>query len=172
MTSPDHPRAPFDEKVARQLRAGDLGRAKQILKSRLQQTGFDPDALEQIGWILLQMRDPFEAGRYLFLAGRDLPSYRPAIETFLARTRRLGLREFTSLWPAQLRRTKLADLPPAVREELRSRGMRETEFDGTLDDVRRRAMSTPKSERVFMGLLVLLVVTALIALLLLLRACD
>ncbi len=167
MTSPDLPRAPFDAKVTRQLQQGDFGRAKEILRNRLQQTGFDPDALEQIGWVLLQMRDPFEAGRYLLLAGRDQPAYQPAIQAFLTRTRRLGLRQFLSLWPARLRRTKVADLPPAVREELRSRGMRETESDGTLDDIRRRAMRTPVSQWIGMSLLVLLVLAAFITYLLL-----
>ena len=118
MTSPDHPGAPFEERVARHLQQGGFGRAKEILRNRLEPQPVDLDALEQLDCVLLQMRDQLEAGRYLVLAGKEPPAYQPPIHAFLARTRGMDLHAFSSLCTAPLRRTRIADQPCAVREEL------------------------------------------------------
>ena len=129
------PDVAFPEKVVECLRRGELGRAREILGSRMSQSGFDPNALEQLGQVLLQMRDDVNAGRYLFLSGRQCPAYGDAIAAFLLRCRKTDLRQFVSQWPAAVRRVRIADLSPGARGELSVRGITTEQLQGTLQDL-------------------------------------
>lgn len=137
------PSSAFPDNVARHVAKGELGRAREVLASRLQQTGFAPDVLEQLGWVLLKMGDHAEAGRYLFLSGSQHADYRPAIEAFLGRCRRTDLRQFVSQWSSSLRKARIRDLPAPVVAELLARGMPgECQSSARLEDLR-RARSAP-----------------------------
>ena len=158
MPAPDESRPTFPEKVARHLEAGELGRAREVLASRLAQSGFDRDLLEQLGWVLLKMGDHAEAGRYLFLSGCQRSDYRPSIDVFLGRCRRSNLRQFVSQWSSVLRRTPVQDLPAPVLAELSARGM-PLDCKGTacLEDLRHGRVTRSRSRtRLFVLVLAVL----------------
>lgn len=76
---------PAADRVAEALAAGELWRAKEILRGRLRSREFDPGLCEQLGVVLLRMEDRFEAGKFLLLSGQRRPEYEHAIQLFFRR---------------------------------------------------------------------------------------
>lgn len=61
---------PSDRAIKRaelDLHSGDLGSARRRLQSRIHAGGFDADICRRIARISLDMKDPIEAGRWMFL---------------------------------------------------------------------------------------------------------
>ncbi len=132
----DLSRLHLPERIAAHVKLGELGRAREILASRLSQDGYDADRLEQLGCVLLWMGDHVGAGRNLFLSGRHDVPYDAAIQAFLTRFRNCNLRQFVSQWPREVRRISIADLSVAVQDQLRSRGADWRDRAPTLEDLR------------------------------------
>jgi hypothetical protein len=118
---------------------GKLWRAKEILSGRVGTFGYSPALYEQYGYVLLQMQDLPEAGRFLFLSGARCPEYELAISIFLQRYGRSG-KSLAAAFPSSVRSLRLQDLPQLVAEELRARGVQEVRREGLPEQtgVRRR----------------------------------
>src|SRR5437588_10799902 len=78
--SPD----PWDRAV-RELDAGRLWRAKEILQGAVGTSGYEPGLYERYGQVLLRMGDNVEAGKYLFLSRVQNAGYEGAITLFVNR---------------------------------------------------------------------------------------
>ncbi len=111
MSSDRDPRIPD---IEGDIAGHDLGRAKERLCSFLNNEGYDPGLCAEIGHLCRKMRDPREAGRWLFISDDDSTEADYFIEMFLNQHKRKP-----SQIVAQLpRRAKLADeseYPEVVR---------------------------------------------------------
>lgn len=76
--------AQLQEQIDQATDAGRLWEARDLLKKRASETDCCPEVWEQLGRVLLAMRDECEAGRWLFFSGAEDPAYTDAINTFLA----------------------------------------------------------------------------------------
>jgi Family of unknown function (DUF6584) len=102
---------------------GKLWRAREILEGNLGQLGYDIDLYERLGQVLLQMGEPMQAGRFLFLSGRRGRRYEEAINIYLDRYTRKAPGNLLGTFPNAARLAKVDDYPEAVREELCSLGL-------------------------------------------------
>jgi hypothetical protein len=114
-----------DEEVAN----GRAWHAKEILRGTLA-TRAEPALLERYGRLLEELRDRYEAGRYLFLSGARRPEYAESIALFLARHASRRDADLVQQFPVAVRRLPFEQLPAVVQEELRQRGVRESRFSG------------------------------------------
>ena len=97
----------------RELVAGRLWRAKEILQGSIPNAGYDRELFEKLGVVLLKMGDVREAGRYLFLSSQRKPEYQDAINTFLFRFRKNPRALFGS-FPRVAKLAALSDLRRAA----------------------------------------------------------
>lgn len=117
--------------VAQAIESGQLWRAKEILSGRVGTCAFDAELYEQFGTLLLRMGDDIQAGRFLFLSGKRLPDYQPAIDLFL-RKHRGGRGEMFAAFPAHVRRRPWVELPAQVQQELEALKFGRPSGDGAL----------------------------------------
>jgi hypothetical protein len=115
----------FLEKAERELAAGNLWRAKEILQGSLPSAGYNVELFEKLGVVLLQMKDSPEAGKFLFLSGVRRPEYEEAIGIFL---RKYGKKPYNFLQtlPHAARLPKISDYPETVAAKLRELNLPET----------------------------------------------
>jgi len=109
-------------RVEAEIRLGRLWRAKEILRGQIGTYPYDPALYGAYGDVLLRMGDKLEAGKYLFLAGREDPQATDAIATFLKRFSHPG-----HLWaqlPTRARLHELDGFPASVAGEMRRRGVK------------------------------------------------
>jgi hypothetical protein len=107
--------------VERELAAGRIWRAKEILQGRLRSAGYDAVLYERYGFVLFQLGDMAEAGKYLFLSGIRKPEYREPIEIYIHRHGK-SLRTLHDTFPACVRRTGAASYPEGVLTDLQAAG--------------------------------------------------
>lgn len=108
-------------KVDEALAAGRVWRAKEILQGRLRSAGYDAALYERYGFVLFQLGDLAEAGKYLFLSGIRKPEYREAIEIYVHRHGK-SLRSLRDSFPACVRRAEIASYPESVLADLQTAG--------------------------------------------------
>ena len=101
---------------------GNLWKAKEILHKSVKYSGYDVGLYEQLGKVLLQMKDTAEAGKYLFLSGVRLPEYEDAIRTFLDCYKGKPHNVFHP-FPRAAKLENISEYPPNVVEELRNLGL-------------------------------------------------
>ena len=113
-------RKPLAVRVQEAIDAGKLWRAKELLQGRIASSGYDPEVLEQLGFVLLRMGDTIEAGRIFFVAGVRTEDSAAPIQVFLNRFGRDPWHLFAAL-PRCVRRASFDSLPQIVQEEFRQR---------------------------------------------------
>ncbi len=113
--------------VERELAAGRIWRAKEILQGRLRSAGYDVVLYERYGFVLFQLGDLAEAGKYLFLSGSRKPEYRGPIGIYIDRHGK-SLRSLRDTFPACVRRTEIASYPENVLADLQASGFSIEEF--------------------------------------------
>ncbi|MBV9926933.1 MAG: hypothetical protein JOZ96_18085 [Acidobacteria bacterium] len=128
------------EKAERELAAGNLWRAKEILQGTLPQAGYHVELFEMLGAVLLRMGDLPEAGKFLFLSGVRRPEYEQAVGTFLRKYGKTGPYDFYRLLPRGARLAALSEYPVEVAQELRRRGLPES-----LRDAGGRVLTQPET---------------------------
>ncbi len=101
------------ERAAEDERRGDLGSARQRLRSFLHSSGYHPEAIEQVARLSMRMRDPYEAGRWYSLIDSKDPESAAAIELFQHRCG--GVEGASGRLPLINALTRTTELPPAVR---------------------------------------------------------
>ena len=109
---------PLTEDVKSELAKGRYWRAKEILRGRLQNPPFVPGLCEQLGVVLLAMRDDLQAGKYLFFSGARRGEYEAAIAIFLERHGRKGWRALLRSVPGSARGHSIEKLPEPVIDVL------------------------------------------------------
>ncbi|NUQ67325.1 MAG: hypothetical protein HUU18_03460 [Phycisphaerales bacterium] len=70
------------KRAERDLQAGDFGSARRRLLSRIHAGGFDEEVCRRIAKISMDMKDPIEAGRWLFLVPCSEPRELECINDF------------------------------------------------------------------------------------------
>ncbi len=93
-------------------------------------TRTEPALLERYGRLLDSLGERYEAGKYLYLSGQRAREYADAIELFMARNAARTDADFVSLFPAAVRRLSFDQLPRAVQEDLKTRGVSQMRFSG------------------------------------------
>jgi hypothetical protein len=128
------------ERAERELHAGRIWRAKEILRGAIGAGHSDPVLLERYGQLLDALGDRVDAGRYLFASGVREARYEAPIKLFLDRHSRATADQFARLMPRSVRRTAFPELPPALQEDLRHRGVPAAEFTAPHTSAPRLAM--------------------------------
>lgn len=122
----------FPPHVAKRIAAGELWRAKECLQGRLRGGKLDLAACEQLGAVLLVMGDVKWAGQLLLLSGSQRAEFRPVIEAYLERSGERPWTELVAHFPRAARHTPLEELPIAVRDLLKRRGLPDRQSSSTL----------------------------------------
>ena len=146
------------QNAEKEAAAGNLWRAREILRGSIRNAGYNSDLFEQLGSVCLLMGDLPEAGRYLFLSGRAKPEYEKAVEIFL---RRYG-KNWRTLWQTFPHRAKLSTLteyPDVVGRQLRNFGFPEV--------LKSEVISNSRDPEVTQSIVVWLIVVSILALLVL-----
>lgn len=117
------------EKAERELAAGNLWRAKEILQGSLPNAGYDVELFEKLGVVLLRMGDLPEAGKYLFLSGVRRPEYGQAVAIFLGKYGKNKPHDFYRSLPRGARLAALSGYPDDVARKLRELGLPESLAD-------------------------------------------
>ncbi|MBC7798335.1 MAG: hypothetical protein H7Z37_15805 [Pyrinomonadaceae bacterium] len=104
-----------------EIDAGNLWRAKEILHKQIKHSNYDVQLFEKLGFVLLQMKDTVEAGKYLFLSGVRKPEYEDAINLFLRKYEGKPHNLFHP-FPRSAKLPRLSDYPETVASELRGLG--------------------------------------------------
>lgn len=115
-------------KIEAEIAAGRLWRAREILASVVSQHISDAVVLERYGFILDQLGDKLEAGRFYFLSGVRKAAYAESIEIFRSRAMRHGTANLLAQLPAAAKRAGLDTLPAVAVAELRELGVSESEL--------------------------------------------
>lgn len=118
-----------DNSVEREMAAGKFWRAKEILQGRLRSAGYDTALYERYGFVLLQLGDHCEAGKYLFLSGSRKPAYEEPIGIFMGRHGK-SIGSIFGTFPVVVRSAAISSYPETVLRELQSAGF-------SLDELKR-----------------------------------
>lgn len=113
--------------VDRELAAGRIWRAKEILQGRLRSAGYDAALYERYGFVLFQLGYMVEAGKYLFLSGVRKPEYREPIGIYIERHGK-SLNSLRDTFPACVRRTGIPSYPENVLDDLQAAGFSLADF--------------------------------------------
>jgi hypothetical protein len=105
------------ERAERDEREGDLGSARQRLRSLVSSKGYSPELCERLARLSMRMGDLAEAGRWYYLCDSSDPRAADAIERFKAACGG-KLRQVRSQIPSNIRSAKPEVFPPIVRERL------------------------------------------------------
>lgn len=103
----------------------NLWRAKEILAGSLPTLGYNLELYEKLGTVLLSMGDLPEAGRFLFLSGAREDRYIQAIDIYLNKYSRNGIKQFFTTFPHKARLARLSEYPDSVMRELKEIGFPE-----------------------------------------------
>ncbi|MCW5960873.1 MAG: hypothetical protein KIS76_11985 [Pyrinomonadaceae bacterium] len=147
----------FLEKAERELAAGNLWRAKEILQGSIPSAGYNIELFEKLGNVLLQMGDLPEAGKFLFLSGVRKPEYEEAIGIFLRKYGRKPPNLFQT-FPHTAGLSKISDYPEIVAAKLR-----ELNFPETLKTESGEVAVPPENDKYFLAgcLIAILVIVGL-----------
>lgn len=113
------------ERSTKEIAAGRLWRAKEILSGSLSNYPFSPELYLAYGEVLLRLGDMREAGRFLFLAATEQKQYSAAIQLYLEKCKNADKYSFYNSFPAKARLAKLSDYPESIAQELKRRGFGE-----------------------------------------------
>lgn len=111
----------FLAEADREIAAGNLWRAKEILHGQIKYSAYNVALFEKLGVVLLQMNDLAEAGKYLFLSGVRKPEYEEAIGIFLKKYEGKPHNLFHP-FPRSAKLSKISDYPETVATYLRELG--------------------------------------------------
>lgn len=116
------------EKWQIELEAGNSWRAKEILRSNIR-WNYDTKIYLVYGKILYDVKDYYEAGKYLFIAGEALDGeYKDAINIFLERHNRTDTYNFISNFPRRFVQEDFDNYPKSVQNYLQNRGYDKKDF--------------------------------------------
>ena len=107
------------DRVDKAIERGEVWRAKEILRGNIRLRGYDVELYERYGRLLLDIGEISEAGKYLFLSGRQSQEYEDAISLYL--TRHIPNPEHMYFsFPRAARLNDIDEYPDEVRKTLES----------------------------------------------------
>ncbi|NWK57749.1 hypothetical protein HW115_19175 [Verrucomicrobiaceae bacterium N1E253] len=110
------------EKARVELDAGNVRRAKEILRSSLGNYGYSPRLFRAYADVLLALDEPAQAGRYLFFSIDILEDeHRAPVEAFLAKSSTGGYKSILMSSPSA-GVSRLSELPEYSRRKLEELG--------------------------------------------------
>ncbi|RJP36795.1 MAG: hypothetical protein C4547_06635 [Phycisphaerales bacterium] len=112
------------DRVKTDIERGDFGMARIRLMSYLDTQGYDPEVLNRLGQLCLDMHDPFEAGRFWLASSARGEDVDAAISVFLDRVGG-GPWHVVSQLPRGVRLASLESYPDAAADRLRQFGLQE-----------------------------------------------
>jgi len=116
------------EKWQIELEAGNIWRAKEILRSNIRYI-YDTDVYLAYGKILYDFKDYYEAGKYLFIAGEDIDGiYSEAIHIFLARYKDAYFTQLMSNLPRKFVQESFDNYPKNVQDYIQNRGYTKKDY--------------------------------------------
>ncbi len=117
------------EKWQIELESGNIWRAKEILRSNIRYI-YDLDIYLAYGKILYDVKDYYEAGKYLFIAGEPIDGeYKDAIDIFLKRHEHTYISQLISNFPRKFVQENFDNYPITVQEYIRHRGYEKKDID-------------------------------------------
>jgi hypothetical protein len=109
-------------RVHAEIESGRIWRAKEILQGQVASYPYSPELYASLGDVLAQMGDELEAGKYLFLGGRQDPRSQGSISLFLSRY--TDPQVLFATFPSRAKLHRLEEYPTPVAAELRTRGVK------------------------------------------------
>ncbi len=122
------------QEIEKIIRSGDHWKAKELLQGRLSNLQYDVELFEAYGYVLLNMSDKVEAGKYLFLSGVRKSDYSEAIALYLNRYSRGNIRHIYHTFPKAAQAAKLSDFPSNVISEMEALGYEHGPLKSALDN--------------------------------------
>lgn len=116
-------------KAKTDIAAGDFWRAKERLRGALGSGNFDAELYTLYGYVLLEMRDVKEAGRYLFWSGTRGENTTGAISIFLSGFKAKPTVDLLRTLPRKSCSAGIASLPAIVQDDLQNIGATKSELD-------------------------------------------
>lgn len=141
------------ELINRAISADEHWKAKELLQGRLSGSPFDCDLYESYGYVLLNMHDTLEAGKYLFLSGARESNYQPAIDMYLSKYSKKDIQHLFHTFPKSAQNASFSDYPAVVAKELESRGFSRKATKKTLNKLEREVPSSGKVAGLLFGII-------------------
>jgi len=117
------------EKWQLELEAGNIWKAKEILRSIIRYS-YDTNIYLAYGKILYDVKDYYEAGKYLFIAGEPIDGeYKDAIDIFLKRHENTYISQLISNFPRKFVHEPFENYPTSVQNYMNDRGCKKKDFD-------------------------------------------
>ena len=140
--------------INRAISADEHWKAKELLQGRLRSSSrFDCDLYESYGYLLLNMHDTLEAGKYLFLSGARESNYQPAIDMYLSKYSKKDIQHLFHTFPKSAQSASFSDYPPVVAKELESRGFSSKATKRTLNKLGPEESSSAKFGALLFGII-------------------
>jgi len=136
-----------DQRIQSYINGGEFWRAKEVLQGRIANAGFEPELYELLGFVLLEMQDTMNAGKYLFLSGVRKSEYSDAIALFIGRYAKKDIRQLFWTFPKSVQYAPLTAYPAVVHEELEKLGLSQE----PLKELRARRLPTEVRDRSGIG---------------------
>ena len=111
------------ERVDAAVQRGQVWRAKELLRGNIGSGSYDSPLYERYGRLLLDLGEFVEAGKYLFLSGRQCPEFAEAIKVYLSRHPQGRPEVLYYSFPSAARFRQITRYPLAVRRVLEERGL-------------------------------------------------
>ena len=124
------------EKWQLEFEANNIWRAKEILRSIIRWR-YDTEIYLAYGKILYDVKDYYEAGKYLFIAGEKTDGqYSRAIEIFLDRHQYADFNQLMSNFPKRFIQENFDNYPRNVQKYMDMRGYKKKTFEKFNEDNR------------------------------------
>lgn len=111
------------ERAQAERQAGRLWRAKEILRGHIGAKPYDVSLYLEFGEVLLELGDVPDAGKFLFLAGSELPQHAEAVQVSLERHGK-SVTQLQAHFPSRARGLAPEAYPPLVQRVLERGGYR------------------------------------------------
>ena len=113
----------MDKEIQKEINEGRIWRAKEILRDKIGQSGYDKELFEDYGNVLALMHDDVTAGKSYFLSGVRNDEYQKNIDLFLEKHARTKLGSLTSQFPKSAKYQYKHDFPETIKNELFKLGL-------------------------------------------------
>ena len=128
----------MNPEILKLVESGEHWKAKEKLQGKLATPGFDATLFEEYGFVLLEMNDKLEAGKYLFLSGVRKVEYLESITLYLERYSGTYPQALFHTFPKKAQKSDISEYPSVVREELSSIGVTHKKLEQAIDHRQRK----------------------------------
>ena len=116
------------EKAEKEIQKDNLWKAKEILQGNLKRLGYDKKLYKMYGYLLDQLGDRIEAGRYLFLSGQIQAEDSESVSLYLKRHTKKDPRYLLRTFPKAAQLKKIEEYPESVGKVLKELGLEDKDL--------------------------------------------